>query len=287
MFVRDFGKDLQAVFDAYREGRPFALARFNDGEAALLRKRKYKAASGWKGDGATSWIREPLLEACRTNLDGFYVGISDPTTLVHLHGFYLNTVKAPLSKLTFAMLFGYANYVRAHDFFTEAATDATVVGCTARCDVRVPANASKTHFDVDDVVDQLLDRGAPVLLAAGPAACLIAARYWERTEYSKGRRVPVVDVGAVLDPVVHGKETRTYHAKANPLRRFSPRWPDRTIRRSGTAHLQPNVREQRGSTRKDEPAPTRKKVAPKPGWARQRAKAPSNVRSQKTRTRKT
>lgn len=229
MFSQDFRKDLDALLGVLRDqdAPAIALARFHDGEHALLRGRKYKAVSGWVGDGSKSWIVKPLLDSLRCRLPGYHVGFSDITTLPDAYGWYVSQVKVPRPRFTFATLFQYANHAKSLAYFKANRDQFVLVGCNERCDIRVPANASKVRFDVERVVDEILDARKPAILAAGPAACLIAHRYWERTVDLPEERKHVIDVGAAIDPMVHGKPTRNYHEPNTRMRRFVPKWSKR------------------------------------------------------------
>lgn len=229
MFSQDFRKDLDALLGVLRDqdAPAIALARFHDGEHALLRGRKYKAVSGWVGDGSKSWIVKPLMASLQCDLPGYHVGISDITTLPDAYNWYARHTRTARSRVTFAMLFAYANYGKSIAFFKQMRTRSILVGCTDECDVRVPSNASVDRFDVDDVVDQILDADKPALMAAGPAACLIAHRYWARTIDVADKRRHIIDVGAAIDLIAHGRSTRDYQESRGRLRSFVPKWSSR------------------------------------------------------------
>ena len=281
MFHQHFTRDLERIIETISSDRPaFGFARFHDGEHAILRSRTYKAASGWQADGARSWIREPLMAALTSSLPGFHIGISDITTVPDAFNWYARQTKAPRSRITFATIFSYANHGRSLRFFRGLADKAVFVGCTPYCQIRVPANASMNKFDVDDVVDQMIDADKPVFLAAGPAACILVHRYWQRTIDEPEHRHHVVDVGAAIDPIVHGKDTREFHKKTSRLRNFEPKWSarrgsvvDHAARAGATVRQTTKAREEEPRQRSAEYAtPTKKE----PRWAK--AVSASNVR---------
>lgn len=243
---RDYKRDYVEVERALREGEPFCLVRFNDGEFALLNGQKYKAASGWKVQATSGrrlktkpdlWIRAPLTASLSANLPGYHIGISPPCCLPAMVLYYRRAVQVPPSRVTFATLFFNANFARAVRFFREL--NGIMVGCGEGCDYRVPADGVNQEWDIDAMVTKLLDEAdRPVLLAAGPSACIIGHRYWERalerqTSEPGFRPQPIVDVGATLDQVIHGRRTRTYHDANSPLRGHVCVWNHEGIRSSG------------------------------------------------------
>ncbi len=289
MFSQHFTRDLDRILKALAsDGPAIGFARFHDGEYALLRKRKYKAASGWQADGERAWIREPLMSALTSDLDGLYIGISDITTVPDAFNWYARQTKAPKSRITFATLFSYANHARALRFFRSMEKKAVFVGCTDRCDIKVPSNASMDRFDVDAVIDAMLDAEKPVFLAAGPAACILVHRYWQRTIDDPESRQHVIDVGAAIDPIVHGRETREFHRTTSRLRNFEPKWSARRGAMDRDQRADRPAQSVRNTTKKraEEPpqrVPQYAKPEGEPAWAKA-AKA-SNVR-QNTNVRK-
>lgn len=222
MFTRNFEADYRALEQALREQRPLALSRFGDGEWALLRQKPYKSASGWVSKGET-WLRGALLESLQANLDGYCVGYSPPCCHPKCVGFYSENVKVPKLRRTFATVFFHGNFTRAKAFFSKL--DAVMVGCARSCHIKIPELAVESPFDIDDVVQQMLDvKQKTILLAAGPAACILVHRYWASTRRHPEDRVPVVDIGGLLDETLHGKKTRYYQDPSTGLHRHYCRW---------------------------------------------------------------
>lgn len=208
MFQQRFKQDFRAVTERLRDGPPFALARFNDGELAILKKEPYRAASGWVTKGDT-WIRTRLMAALQCTEPDYYIGISPICCIPKGPAWYSKNVRTHRSSLTFATLFFNANYHQAKAYFSQL--DALKVGCAKACDLRVPRDAVNKRWDVDAVVAQMLESKRPILLAAGPAACVLAHRYWLRAP--PGERQSVIDVGAILDVELHGQPTRDYQKR--------------------------------------------------------------------------
>lgn len=224
MFSRNFEADYRAIEAALEAKEPFALSRFGDGEWSLLVGRPYKSASGWVSKGETP-LRGALLESLRCDLGGYCVGYSPPCCHPKCVGFYAENVKVPKLRRTFATVFFHGNFMRAKAYFSRL--DAALVGCTEGADIRVPKDAVNHTFDVDDVVQQMLEvRDRPILVAAGPSACILVHRYWNWTKREPERRVPCIDIGALLDERSHGRRTRHYHDPKSGLHGHYCKWDD-------------------------------------------------------------
>jgi len=109
--------------------------------------------------------------------------------------------------VTFATLFWHSNYARFKKALDHELAGAALVTC-GKGDYKVPANGVAKEWDLDALVDELLEEERTILVAAGPCACVIVHEYWKRQDPDK--RVSILDVGASLDPKVLGKRTRHY-----------------------------------------------------------------------------
>jgi len=208
MFGSSFEADLDELVDAVRAGRPFALARFHDGELAVCEGRRYLAAANEWTSTKRAWLRDPLVEALQYHDTGYYVGVSPPCCCAKGTTYYTKYVRAPT---TYATIFQNRNYWRAHKRLHTVPR--IMVGCR-NADVLVPENAVETEWDVDEVVGKLVGATKPIFLAAGPASCVIAHRLWDRYKV-----VPIVDVGSLFDV-----ETREFHDFTSPLSSHECAW---------------------------------------------------------------
>ncbi len=209
MFVHNFRSDYEAIEKALKEGKPFALSRFGDGEWSILKKRPYKAASGWTTKGDT-WLSGALLESLSADLPGYCVGYSPPCCHPKCVGFYADNMRVPKQRRTYATVFFHGNFQRAKAFFSRL--PAALVGCTKGGDIKVSRYATNAPVDVDEIVQQMLEvKDRPILLAAGPLACVLVHRYWRWTKRHPEDRVACVDIGGLMDEALHGKKTRYYH----------------------------------------------------------------------------
>lgn len=222
MFTGNFEADYLAIEKALAASQPLALSRFGDGEWNLLKARPYKSASGWVSKGST-WICGALLESLRAELPGYCVGFSPPCCHPKCVGFYAENVAVPKLRRTYATVFFHGNFGRAKAFFGR--TPHVLVGCTKNAQIKVPEDAVNNPFDIDDVIQQMLEiRDRPIFVAAGPAACVLVHRYWNWTKRDPSKRVACVDIGGLLDEHSHGKRTRYYQDPKSGLHRHYCRW---------------------------------------------------------------
>lgn len=214
----DFASDLERFL---HPKAPLALARFHDGEYHILRGEPYKAKSNWSVY-EPSWLRDRLLAALEADLEGYWVGISPPCCFPQATAYFRSQVNTHL--LTYATVFWFANFSRTRKTLYERvnAGRCATVGCTARCDYRIPANGVASPWDLDGLVGRLLDEERPILLAAGPSACIIAHEYWKRAPADS--RQTILDVGAAMDPLLHGKPTRHFQEGSSNLRTHRCSW---------------------------------------------------------------
>lgn len=206
MFTQDHKADFDAVLAA--KG-PFALVRFGDGETAIIDGFGHNSGDHWSSDGPV-WLRDELYESLQTRLDSFCVGL--PPACCGSRGLKLRAAVAlPTRMQTFATLFMHGNLPRAHEL--RSRFDNALLVHHEYGDFKIPADGVTAPWDIDILVDELLEiRDRPILMAAGPCANIIALRYWKRQETEF--RVPILDLGSTLD-VMHGHLNRWWHGKMN------------------------------------------------------------------------
>lgn len=215
MFTHHFKQDYEAIEAALKQGKVFALSRFGDGEWAILKKKRYRSADAWSSKGET-WIRAALLESLQADLPGYCVGYSPPCCHPKCVGFYADNMRVAPAFRTYATVFFHGNFPRAKQFFSKL--DSVTVGSSPHSNIRVSGDVVTEAFDTDAVLRQMLEvRDKPILLAAGPAACVLIHRYWRWTMKNPQDRVACIDIGALLDESTHGKRTRYYHDPSSGL----------------------------------------------------------------------
>jgi SAM-dependent methyltransferase len=183
-------------------GEPFAFVRFGDGERAICIGRPVEAQDGWSYDGLASQFAGDLNASLRYNDPNYYMGISDGCCDRPSRDWYLSQLTVPIHQVTFANIFVNGNYRR----FRQLELAGTVIVSSGRGDIQVPEDLVNGDYDLDGIINQLLSVDRPILVAAGPASCIIVHKYWMRAE----RRQTIVDVGSAIDELTKGRKTRQY-----------------------------------------------------------------------------
>jgi len=196
-FITDFDQ-----FDF--RGEPFAFVRFGDGERAICERRPIKAQDGWGYDGQHTQFSDDLNASLQFNDPNYYIGISDACCDAASKEWFLRQIRAPLDQVTFANIFVNWNYRR----FRQLDLSGTFIVASVGGDLTVPDDLVTGKYDLDAIVEQLLRVDRPMLLAAGPASCIIAHKYWLRADPRK--RQTIVDVGSAIDERTKGARTRQY-----------------------------------------------------------------------------
>jgi hypothetical protein len=201
--------------------QPVALARFHDGEYHLLRGEPYDARSGWHLY-KESWLRDRLRDALQAKLDNYWVGLSPPCCYPQGTAYFRSLATTRL--ITYATVFWFSNFGRTQAALYKGARSGSfaTVGCTKLCGYRIPKNGVANRWDIDGLVDKLVLEERTILLAAGPSACVIAHEYWKRVDPK--RRQTILDVGAAMDPLLHGKATRHFQEASSPLKSHCCSW---------------------------------------------------------------
>ena len=100
-------------------------------------------------------------------------------------------------------------------------SNAVIIG-SGKADIQVPSNGVSQEWNLQGVVDQMLEIDRPFFVAAGPCANVIIYRYWKTQDPSK--RQTAIDVGAAIDIEVHKKQTRPYHKPGSKMQQHVCQW---------------------------------------------------------------
>jgi len=218
VFTHRFREDLCSIDWL---GDAFALARFADGERACIEGKKYKpfgagiGTETWDASRTMPW-RAELEASLSAELDGYHVGISPACCQSTDHSWYVRHVGVPWHRRTSATLFSYGNYDYAkHLAAGLRLRQRSVLVSGVGGDHTVPLDAINQVWDLDALVIELGKvRNRPILIAAGPMACVIVHRYWNETPPQ--HRQVIVDVGSLFDEDLHGGATRMHMMNADP-----------------------------------------------------------------------
>ncbi|HVX12039.1 MAG TPA: glycosyltransferase [Pirellulales bacterium] len=198
-FRQDFRRDFDE-FDFW--GKPFAFARFADGERAICMGVPIQGQDGWSFDRRHGDFAAQLNVALRYDAPGFYLGLSDGCCDRPARDWYLQQIRLPLERVTFSNIFVNANYRR----FQQIDTSDMAIVATEGGDYWVPEDVMNSNFDLDRLVERLLTVNRPILVSAGPASCIIIHKYWQRAV----KKQVIVDVGSAIDERMKGRKSRQY-----------------------------------------------------------------------------
>lgn len=215
MYSQDFSQDLEVTMNRLLYGDPFSLIRFGDGERALCEGRDLKVDKPFeywesKQNQPTRFVSF-LQDSCQHKDDpDYYIGISCPCCDEPAFRWYLGKVRVKLPQLTYANLWVNNNWSRWMEFYhTNKIREKVLLVSSAGGDYQVPRDAVTHEWGLEKLVGQLIaEADKPILVAAGPAANVIAYLYWTQAPVST--RQTILDIGSSLDLEIHGEVTRCY-----------------------------------------------------------------------------
>lgn len=223
-------------------GCNFAFARFNDGEARILRNEDVGNKDGWFYKKDRDLIfRSALRRSLNATEPAFLYGLSseesDPTN----HAYLLSQIRCPLSQVTHGNLFSLSNALRFRNELIPAlqATGREIVLIGSDRIRQEPACkllGPFRHFPLkgccvrlwmkhrDHLLAQLdwevtRRKQAIFLVAAGPLAKILIYEGWHLDPEHL-----FLDLGSTLDLVFFGKSWRADHREPNRYGHLKPRW---------------------------------------------------------------
>jgi hypothetical protein len=224
--TKNFERDYDAMvsgLDANYSGQPYCFVRFGDGEGAIIFGEKHTAhTDGWQWLHGEDWISRSLQRSLSTVMPNYHVGVTCEACNPNWHFRLMEYVKTPTCNVTFAELWYYRNYRRwkFHDI-----SRCCVVGSYEHADIQVPQRPQQwTEAVIEGVVRRMLAERRPILVAAGPLACVVIWRYWEATQDFPKRRQVVLDVGSSIDERFGKFKTRKYQWFRLRISRWAPSW---------------------------------------------------------------
>ena len=207
--------DLDFIRKRIVNNQPMALARFGDGEYCILNGIKCNRPGRFQfdPDNDDNYIKDELYKSLTYKEPNYYIGLP-------LHNKICSWYESQgiTHNIVDANLFVSSNYSYFINYITLAFTKRLVyfVGNERNQIDKLPIPVAK-FFKVGrnawqqskhlhkEILASLKD-SAIVLIAAGPFACVLAHRIWERAKTNL-----VLDIGSVFDPWGFGEYTRGYH----------------------------------------------------------------------------
>ncbi len=226
---QDFRKDFDELLGVFDSGRPFAFARFNDGEARVLANQPVGCKHEWQYRPEKDLrFRSALRESLQVRDDFYFYGLPSWDMSPWMHDLVRGLTAAPVESLTFAALFANGNHDRFLEEFVprfrrlgrpivfvgnarlarrrleEALGIADFLPLSGDC-VKLWRRRERELLDLLDLKASLSQR-ALFLIAGGPLGKILIHALWKVSPTNV-----YLDVGSALDPLLFGKPTRAYH----------------------------------------------------------------------------
>lgn len=206
---------IDTLLQMTRDGVPWALARFNDGEMSAIVKRTGTISRG--AQEVTEGLADALEAALKYRADNYWLGLPCRTCWpkhrqmaeTYIDGFY------PFR--TSAVVLTNRNHQRWQEEFPKALGSRRVVwvGGAEQANfpfpleefIAIPARNAFTPWDDNwRKIAMSLDEGAMVLCSCGPLGRMIAHRWFELRP-----DLTVIDVGSIYDPITLDRKTARLH----------------------------------------------------------------------------
>lgn len=204
----------QVLIDYLNNCNPFALARFNDGEAMAMFDPNALVA---RGDQRSSLLlQKKLFEALQGKEENYFVGLPCSLCYPHLAQPLGQAVQTDDEFKTHAVVFTNRNWKRAVKDITEAVQGRPVYWMSGddQDPKKIPGikEVLVDHFKVptqdafasyQNVKDwhEKFPAGSVVFLSCGPLARVLAKEWFEARP-----EVTFIDIGSTFDPFTRGVE---------------------------------------------------------------------------------
>ncbi|VVM05491.1 hypothetical protein MAMC_00623 [Methylacidimicrobium cyclopophantes] len=227
--TQDFQKDFDEFLTLLDNEKPFAFARFNDGEARILANQPVGCRHEWQYRPERDLhFRSSLRESLRVRDEAYFYGLPSWDMSPWMHDLVRSLTTADPSRLTFAALFANGNHDRFLEEFVprfrrtsrpivfvgnarlsrsrlqEALGVSDFLPLPGDC-VKLWKSKERELLDILDLKASLF-RGALFLIAGGPLGKILIHALWRVS-----RENVYLDVGSALDPLLFGRPTRAYH----------------------------------------------------------------------------
>lgn len=239
---QDFKGDFSEALRLISESDSFALSRFADGEANILKNNTIGNKDGWLYKKDKNLVfRADLRRSLQCTDPGFVYGISCTCCDEPNHRFLLEQIKTARENLTFSNIWVNANFPLFHEHFfkTLISTGKDIVLCTnskaktknirdvlpIRDFIPIPGNCVHYWEEKRDYIRGLLDlkgstsRDRIYLFAAGPLSEILIYELWQINPKNI-----LLDIGSTLDPLLFKRKSRVYHRDDNPFAKRVCTW---------------------------------------------------------------
>ena len=242
MMQQDHRKDFYEAMDNIKKLDSFAVSRYADGEASVLRDITVGNKDGWLyKQGKNLIFRSDLRKSLSCKDKNFIYGISSRNADEKNYLFLKKFIQQDLSHITFSDIWVNANYDLFNELFLPTVNQ-TQKAVTMITNPKATFTALKQLVDIKEVIPikgncvifweknreylkALLDLKASLcekeifLVAAGPLANIIIYEMWRINPNNI-----YLDIGSTLDPIMFNRLSRNYHKPDHPHRKFVDKW---------------------------------------------------------------
>ena len=227
--TQDFRGDFDELLGRFDSGKPFAFARYNDGEARVLANQPVGCKHEWQYRPEKDLhFRSSLRESLRIQDNAYFYGLPSWDMSPWMHDLVRGLTAGRRESLTFAALFANGNHDRfLEEFvprFRRSNRPKIFVGNARLSRPRLEEALGISDFlplagdciqlwkrrerELLDLLDlkASLSRGAVFLVAGGPLGKILIHALWKVSADNV-----YLDVGSALDPLLFGRPTRAYH----------------------------------------------------------------------------
>jgi hypothetical protein len=242
MMVQDHREDYLKVLGLIQSVDSFALSRFADGEASILKNINVGNRDGWKYQQDKNLVfRSYLRSSLSCNDPNFIYGISSRNVDEQNYLFLLKFIQQDIKYLTFSDIWVNNNYdhFRANFHKSLCSSGKRVIlltGSRAKPNRLLdlfdiydyelfPGNCVK-HFETNkdyffaklDLLSSLNDN-CIFLIALGPLSNIAIQFLWGINPNNV-----YLDIGSTYDPILFGRKSRNYHKEDHPDRKVIDLW---------------------------------------------------------------
>ncbi len=219
--VLDFQEQIRFFFDKINKKENFSLARYADGERAVLRGVAIKGIDGWATSNQLSQLGKDLWATLNHTESNYYYGISCPCCDKNAFSWYLKNIPHH-DNLTFSNLFVNGNYSFFQEHFPKIKEQAVVIAHKNGVGKRI-GNLEVVHYfptenncieywdtEGDAFVEKIIYKTKSFknmlfVVSAGPMSEVIIHRLYEANPENR-----YIDFGSSVDAYIHARMTRPY-----------------------------------------------------------------------------
>lgn len=221
--MKIFKEEFQKYTDLIIKKEPFALARYADGECAVMKGCSVSNPTDrWASPATLTTLGIDLLETLKHTEVNYHYGISCQCCDIINKEYLLSLIKQDISNITYSNLFVNANYHRWMEFIKTLDRSVILIANMEGAGKPLPILKVDKYFAIpnncidfyakhkDDFISRLRAgfsgiTGQLVLISAGPLAEIIVHEL-----YNANPTNTYIDVGSAIAEIIHGRSTRPY-----------------------------------------------------------------------------